>query len=113
MIAAKAEALRGAGRYERPLVVHGHYRVERRDAVERHDRIGGAVGIVKVKLQGPADPGQEELLVAPDDHLKLERPGGIEVVGSSIGGGRDEQKDAIHIPYDAESARAWPFAGLF
>jgi hypothetical protein len=45
--------------------------------------------------------------------LKLERPGGIEVVGSSIGGGRDEQKDAIHIPYDAESARACPLAGLF
>ena len=49
----KPEPFASVGRYDSSLVVDGHDCVEGCHAVERHDRVRSAFGVVKANLQGP------------------------------------------------------------
>ncbi len=95
-VGTKPEAARGAGRGEGPLVVDGDDGVERSGGIEGHDGLGRRLGVFEADLQPRPVLGQNGRLVAADDHLEAERPGGLEEVRRPVGGRRDEEQDAVH-----------------
>jgi hypothetical protein len=88
---AQAQALRGTGRGHRPLIVHGDDGVERGDLVEGHHGVGCGLGVAERDLQHPCALSEDRRHLAPDDHVEVERPGGVEEVRGAIGGRRKKE----------------------
>jgi hypothetical protein len=96
-VVRQAEARRGDGGNDGAFVVGRDDGVEGVGRGEAGDLAGGGLGVAQIEGDGLAglDVLEGLLLVGSDDGLDAEAPGGLDEVVRAVGGGGQQQEDAL------------------